>query len=38
MPPSEVLERLRINLDQYKALAEKALIWLHKLSENLSFE
>jgi putative nucleotidyltransferase with HDIG domain len=38
MPPSEVLNRLRINLDQYKALAEKALIWLHKLSENLSFE
>jgi putative nucleotidyltransferase with HDIG domain len=38
MPPSEVLRRLRINLDQYKAIAEKALIWMHKLSEKLSFE
>jgi HD-like signal output (HDOD) protein len=38
MPPPEVLKRLRINLEQYKAIAEKALIWMHKLSENLSFE
>jgi putative nucleotidyltransferase with HDIG domain len=38
MPPSEVLKRLRIDLDQYKAIAEKVLVWLHKLSEKLSFE
>jgi putative nucleotidyltransferase with HDIG domain len=37
-PPPEVLKRLRINLDQYKAIAEKALIWMNKLSEKLSFE
>ena len=38
MPPSEVLKRLGINLDQYKAIAEKALIWMNKLSDTLSFE
>ena len=38
MPPSEVLKRLRMKSDQYRAIAEKALIWMNKLSETLSFE
>ena len=38
MPPSEVLSRLRIKSSQYEAIAEKALIWMNKLSEKLSFE
>jgi len=37
-PPPEVLERLGIESDQYEAIAEKALIWMHKLSDTLSFE
>ena len=37
-PPSEVLKRLKINLDQYKAIAEKARIWMNELSDTLSFE
>ena len=38
MPSSEVLERLGIKLDQYKALAERAQRWLNQLSDTLSFE
>ena len=38
MPPSEVLKRLGIKLDQYEIIAEKALMWMNKLSETLSFE
>ena len=36
-PPSEVLERLGIKLDQYKTIAEKALTWNRNLSDELSF-
>jgi putative nucleotidyltransferase with HDIG domain len=37
-PPSEVLERLGIKLDQYETIAEKALTWESNLSDTLSFE
>ena len=37
-PPSEVLERLGIKLDQYETIAEKALTWESNLSDSLSFE
>lgn len=37
-PPSDVLKRLGIKLDQYEVIAEKARIWMNKLSDTLSFE
>ena len=38
MPPSEVLNRLRIKSDQYKIIAEKAISWFANLSDTLTFE
>ncbi|MEE4262619.1 MAG: HDOD domain-containing protein [Desulfobacteraceae bacterium] len=38
MPYSSVLNRLRIDPDQYGVLAEKARNWMKKLSETLTFD
>ena len=38
MPSSEVLKRLRIKIDQYRKIAEKAHSWKNELSDTLSFE
>jgi len=37
-PYSSVLERLRIEPDQYPVLAEKTRSWMKKLSDSLSFD
>jgi putative nucleotidyltransferase with HDIG domain len=38
MPPSVVLGRLGIKMDQYKAMAKQAQNWLKNLSDTLTFE
>jgi putative nucleotidyltransferase with HDIG domain len=38
MPYSSVLERLRIESEQYKVFAEKAHNWMKKLSDTLTFD
>jgi putative nucleotidyltransferase with HDIG domain len=38
MPDSSVLDRLRIDPEQYEALAEKARDWMKKLSDTLTFD
>ena len=37
-PSSIVLDRLGIKLEQYKVIAEKALNWMKKLSDTLTFD
>ena len=36
--PSAMLKRLGITLDQYEVIAEKARIWMNRLSDTLSFQ
>lgn len=38
MPYPSVLDRLRIDSEQYKVLAEKARNWMKKLSDTLTFD
>jgi putative nucleotidyltransferase with HDIG domain len=38
MPSSVVLKRIGIKFDQYKAMANKSLHWLEKLSGELTFD
>ena len=38
MPYSSVLERLRIESEQYEVFAEKARNWMKKLSDTLTFD
>ncbi len=38
MPSSVVLNRLGIEMDQYKAMAENAHSWMNKLSDTLTFD
>ena len=38
MPSSEVLKRLGVKIEQYRAIAEKAHRWKNELSDTLSFE
>jgi len=38
MPSSAVLKRMGIELDQYKAMAQKAHSWMKKSSDRLAFE
>jgi len=38
IPAPEVLDRLRIKLDQYEIIAEKAICWFANLSDTLSFD
>ena len=38
MPYSSVLDRLRIDSEQYEVFAEKARNWMKKLSDTLTFD